>query len=348
MFFYNAMDYRIEELRFVLQRDPASRQFYQLGELLRRESDLDGAVEVLTNGLKHHPTYVAAWVSLGRALQQGGRYAQASEAFAKALKIDPENAVAARNLGFVLIELRDWSRAVEVLERAVQLIPGDEELTEALAHARSHVEEAGDAGRGGESDEVGPQPSVSVPNGEAFEPVVHVGGDEDEDGGGPGSTVESEPAASAGPPESRDVSVPDEDPFEAVPRGDTGVWVFEGDVFGMVVTAPSGGEDVGKATTPGETGAETGLTEEGIPFPTATLARLALEQNDLDLAERTARAVLAQNPGSSLAQDVLDEADRRRVALAEEGSPADLAALKIAALRGWLETVTLASEKRVP
>ena len=342
------MNYRIEELRFTLQRDPESRLFYQLGEMLRREGNLDEAVEVLTTGLEHHPAYVAAWVSLGRALEQGGRHAPAVEALTKALKIDPENAVAARTVGFALIELEDWRRAVEAFERAVQLLPGDDELMEALANARAHAEVPRDAGLGGEAGEPAPQPTVETSSAELSVPASNRGGDEDTGGAGNGESVEPEPVVFAVSHKPRAVSVPDKDPFDAVPRGDTGVWVFEGDVFGMVVTAPAGGDEgvTQPAAEPGTAG-ETELESEEIPFPTATLARLALEQNDLDLAERTARAVLLQNPGSGLAQDVLAEAGRRRAVGPQEQTPADRAALKIAALRGWLETVKLAREKRV-
>ena len=62
------MDYRIEQLRYLLREDPSSRIFFQLGELLRREGDAAEAVEVLESGLERHPRYVAAWVSLGRVL----------------------------------------------------------------------------------------------------------------------------------------------------------------------------------------------------------------------------------------------------------------------------------------
>ncbi|NOZ78213.1 MAG: tetratricopeptide repeat protein [Acidobacteria bacterium] len=346
------MNYRIEELRFTLQRDPKSRLFYQLGEMLRREGDLDEAVKVLTAGLEHHPAYVAAWVSLGRALEQGGHHARAADALTTALKIDPENVVAARNLGFALIELEDWRRATEALERAAELVPGDEDLSDALALARSRIEdEAQAAGPEGEAKLPGePDAAGELPAGPGL--GEDVAGEQDADAV---PAAEPGPVASVAQPVSRrDVlvaRVPDEDPFDVVPRGDTGVWVFEGDVFGMVVTAgtaPQVASQEGLSTLSGEP-ADGGTpgTAENIPFPTATLARLALEQNDLDLAERTARAVLEQNPGSSLAQEVLAEAGRRRAAATEEPTAVSRAALKIAALRGWLETVTLAREKRV-
>ena len=91
------MDERIAELRAELREDPTSRLFYQLGELLRREEAHEEAVRVLRAGLEHNPRYVAAWVALGRSLAALERHEEAEGACARALELDPENAVAATN-----------------------------------------------------------------------------------------------------------------------------------------------------------------------------------------------------------------------------------------------------------
>ena len=77
------MDYRLEQFRFELREDPSSRSFFKLGECLRREDELDEAVQTLRAGLKLHPGYIAAWVSLGRALLAGGKNIGAAEALAR-------------------------------------------------------------------------------------------------------------------------------------------------------------------------------------------------------------------------------------------------------------------------
>jgi Flp pilus assembly protein TadD len=45
---------------------------------------------------------------------------------------------------------------------------------------------------------------------------------------------------------------------------------------------------------------------DGLPLPTMTLARLAIDQGDLDLAERTLRGVLEREPGHGEAEELLE------------------------------------------
>ena len=84
------MDYRLEQLRFELREDPSSRIFFKLGEHLRREGELDEAIEVLRTGLKEHDRYVAAWVSLGRAQLDNGDAEGARQSLERSLQLDPE------------------------------------------------------------------------------------------------------------------------------------------------------------------------------------------------------------------------------------------------------------------
>ncbi|NOZ94470.1 MAG: tetratricopeptide repeat protein [Acidobacteria bacterium] len=140
------MDYRIEQLRFQLREDPSSRHFYQLGELLRRQGELNEAVEVLRAGLEHHPEYVAAWVSLGRALFQAERFDESRSAFSRALELDRQNAVAATMLGRAAARVGDWPQAAEALDLAAALVPSDEELASEAEEARSHLEPKTSAG----------------------------------------------------------------------------------------------------------------------------------------------------------------------------------------------------------
>lgn len=130
---------RITELRRELIANPASRQFYQLGELLRREGELAEAVSVLRQGLGHHPRYVAAWVSLGRALLDLQELSGAQAAFGEALKLDPQNPVAWRLLGEALLGLSLRKEALHAFEQALALVPGDEVLEEAVASLKAEL-----------------------------------------------------------------------------------------------------------------------------------------------------------------------------------------------------------------
>src|SRR5208337_2829576 len=107
---------RIEELRRELAANPTSRQFYQLGELLRREGRASEAAGVLRSGLAHHPRYVAAWVALGRACIDAGTSDEAATALREALALDAANPVAWRLLGEAHLALGDRRAALEVMQ----------------------------------------------------------------------------------------------------------------------------------------------------------------------------------------------------------------------------------------
>ncbi len=80
------------------------------------------------------------------------------------------------------------------------------------------------------------------------------------------------------------------------------------------------------------------------PLPTMTLARLAVEQGDLELAESTARGVLERDPGSHEARQMLEWLASK--AAADEGSDRTVDGdARPQALRRWLDAVRLAAEK---
>ena len=135
------MDYRIEQLRYLLREDPSSRIFYQLGELLRREGEADQAVEILRTGLERHPRYVSAWVCLGRSHRDLRTLEEARQSFQTALDLDRENPVAARLLGETAAELEDWLGAVKALKLARALTGANDELDAQIAMVESNLDE---------------------------------------------------------------------------------------------------------------------------------------------------------------------------------------------------------------
>jgi hypothetical protein len=78
-----------------------------------------------------------------------------------------------------------------------------------------------------------------------------------------------------------------------------------------------------------------------VPLPTVTLARLAMEQGDVRLAEATLEGVLARDPANTEARQLLGEIRGPSHRDEGAGTPA-----KVAALRGWLDTIRLASERK--
>ena len=329
------MDYRLEQLRFELREDPSSRIFFKLGEYLRREGELDEGVEILRAGLQEHPRYVAAWVSLGRALLVNGDSAAASEALASALELDPDNAVAALFAGEAAIANEDWVEAVKALKRARGLTPQDDALDERIAFVE--------------------------------EKLVGLGLFEQ-----PTSTA----AANREPPPALVATEAVGEPFAVKPAGDTGEWKDANDVFaaGWVddddvesLSADDVLEDL-TIEEPAETETEVDVIDEGLPvfaaddapstpdpdsdsepealpLPTTTLARLAVEQGDHHLAEKTLRSVLEADPENQEAARLLESLIEAAPRPDDRHRAKDRADLRVNALQEWLEAVRLASER---
>jgi tetratricopeptide (TPR) repeat protein len=119
---------KIEELRFRIKTDPKSRLFFPLAEELRKVSALSEAEGVLRAGLEHHPTYLSAWVSLGRVLREEKNDPAAIEALTKALQLDPGNVVAARLLADAYLAQGEKLEALKKYKLVHALMPSDEEL----------------------------------------------------------------------------------------------------------------------------------------------------------------------------------------------------------------------------
>ena len=130
---------KIEELRFRIKTDPKSRLFYQLAEELRKVKAYEEAEQVLRTGLTHNPAYLAAWVSLGRALREGGKPGDSIEAFTKALQLDPGNAVAARLMADAYLEIGEKLEAVKKYKLVRALLPVDEDLNALIERLEDEV-----------------------------------------------------------------------------------------------------------------------------------------------------------------------------------------------------------------
>ena len=133
---------KIEELRFKLKTDPKSRLFYQLAEELRRAGHFDESEQVLRSGLQVYPTYLAAWVSLGRTLREQKNDAGAVDALNKALQLDPGNVVAARILADAYLALGEKIEAIKKYKLVHALLPSDEDLRVTIEQLERDLQEA--------------------------------------------------------------------------------------------------------------------------------------------------------------------------------------------------------------
>ena len=480
------MDYRIEQLRYLLREDPSSRIFFQLGELLRREGEAVQAVKILESGLERHPRYVAAWVSLGRAQRDLHALEEAGQAFETALEIDRENPVAARLLGETAVERQNWLGAVKAFKLTRALTGGDDELDAQIALVEERLDEDGrleqpaekeahaparcleivslsaDDPFSAESDEAkddeamsdvfeiieasadvvaedeapdvpdaGEPPAIEedveieaaeeddldgietevVEEATGFEPgaaltvdessvgawsatmkAAGVSGEEawreptdellvGEDEASTGVASWSEPLAAMDA-----VGIPPDEPVEAEAEAEESP-VPEADVppveevhgpeaeptdgelppgedrrtEAVEVTRPIAVEhEVPEVASPSEPAEEeTGMPsseiaekrhelDHGVPLPTMTLAKLALDQGDRPLAMATLESLIERDPTNIEATALLGEMQADEEKVANTKLKAAKATAKIAALQGWLDAVRLAAERRVP
>jgi len=116
-----------------MKADPKSRLFYPLAEELRKIGQFTEAESVLRGGLGSHPTYLSAWVSLGRVLRELKKDGEAVEALSKALTLDPGNVVAARLLADAYMARGEKLEALKKYKLVHALLPADQELEAMIA-----------------------------------------------------------------------------------------------------------------------------------------------------------------------------------------------------------------------
>jgi cytochrome c-type biogenesis protein CcmH/NrfG len=373
---------RIAHLQRELATNPASRQFYQLGELLRRDGKAVEAADALRSGLAHHPRYVAAWVALGRACVEAGQAAEAVHGLEQALALDPQNPVAWRLLGEAYLALGDRTSALEAMRSCLDLMPGDEVLQSAVdaltselgagaAPTRPADTEPFPASEPNEASEVlagSPEAEAVLPS-EPAEAVEAVEEPAAEPNAPPPAAVSPEeipppapePSAVASPPPVPDVETNEEPGGEP---GQVAEAVAESVAPPSVPSEPEGPaapQPTGEAelfTVP-ETEEAPALLKAVLtasaskaasavpaqPPASLTLARLYVQQQALDEAVRVLERLLEREPGNVEARDLLVLVSDMMGPLPAAPPPLSLRERKIAALQRWLASLTLGRER---
>jgi len=130
---------RILELRRRVQADPASIAFAQLAEECRRSGANDDAVGICRAGLAHHPDYLSARVTLGRALVELGRLDEAHAELTIVLNTAPDNLPAIRSLAEIYQRRGQMPEALEHYRRALQLARHDPDLEHEVERIQKEV-----------------------------------------------------------------------------------------------------------------------------------------------------------------------------------------------------------------
>jgi tetratricopeptide (TPR) repeat protein len=153
---------RIEDLRARLRLDPKARHFYPLAEELRKLGQLEESEKILREGITHHPTYLSAWVSLGRVLAEKGSHHEAIDALTTALGLDPGNVVCANLLVASYLAVGENVEALKKLKLIRAVMPGDE-VEEQIAALEKEIASGGGRTAAGFAPLAAPEPPPAAP-----------------------------------------------------------------------------------------------------------------------------------------------------------------------------------------
>ena len=123
----------IAKLTGRISQDPKSKLFVPLAEEYKKAGDLEMAIHVLLEGLKHNPDYVTARSSLGKLLLAKGDMAGAQKEFEEVVKTSPENLMAQKKLGDLAVVQNRPQDAIPHYKIALSLNPNDEELASLIS-----------------------------------------------------------------------------------------------------------------------------------------------------------------------------------------------------------------------
>lgn len=123
----------IAKLTGRISKDPKSKLFVPLAEEYKKVGDMEMAIHVLLEGLKNNPEYVTARSSLGKLLLAKGDLAGARKEFEEVVKTTPDNFMAQKKLGDVLIHQNSPLDALSHYKIALSLNPSDGELASLIS-----------------------------------------------------------------------------------------------------------------------------------------------------------------------------------------------------------------------
>ena len=121
----------------LLKADPASVDLrFRLGAAYERTGKVPEAVTVFRELLASSPDYSMALNYLGYMwAEKGENLPEALRLVRRAIELDPDNAAYIDSLGWVYFRMGEFAQAVEQLERAARLLPGDGTVQEHLGDA---------------------------------------------------------------------------------------------------------------------------------------------------------------------------------------------------------------------
>lgn len=117
----------IMKLMDKITQNPTSRLFVPLAEEYLKCEMIDEAVIVLVEGIKNHPSYVAARVMLGKIYLQKSQISEAQAEFEQVIAINSDNILAHKKLAMIYQGQGQLQRALEACKKVLIIDPSDKE-----------------------------------------------------------------------------------------------------------------------------------------------------------------------------------------------------------------------------
>ncbi len=130
----------IVKLTEKMTKDPVSTLFFPLAEEYRKCGMLDEAIVLLTDGLKNHPNFLSARVSLGKIYLQKGIIPDARREFEKVIQFAPDNLLAQKKLAMIYRDEGERDKALHSCRTLLLLNPNDEEIKKIRAELEAEAE----------------------------------------------------------------------------------------------------------------------------------------------------------------------------------------------------------------
>jgi tetratricopeptide (TPR) repeat protein len=129
-----------------LRQNPGSYlAHYNLGELLRKRGDAEGAIRHFEASIEADPDLSVGHNNLAGMLADRGEIEAALQHYRRALEIQPDYGLAHANLAKLLLDRGDLESAIAHLEQAVRALPERADLQLALARALAQAGRAEEA-----------------------------------------------------------------------------------------------------------------------------------------------------------------------------------------------------------
>ena len=102
--------------------------YNKLGEItFRSKKDYNSARNLFLQSIKAYET-AEVWIKCGKCLEKQKKFEDACADYEKAISLDDENYLAYYKLGWSLVRIGNRTKGVEVLEKALELNPGNSEI----------------------------------------------------------------------------------------------------------------------------------------------------------------------------------------------------------------------------